>query len=589
MKNIKNFIDLLKKITRILDDKQKKQALIILVLSIIGALLETLGVSAILPLVQVMLEPDKIFENRIVSELLFVLNIYETDSLIFFIAIFTITIYVLKNAYLCFLSWIRAKYTAKVQQEVSVKMLHSYMKRGYIFFRQTNTSTLIRAVKDSVASVQTVIQMFMKILTEVLTIFCIFVYILITDWILAVSMVGLVGVCLVGILSIFKKVMTDAGRLNFKSSSEVNKWLLQLFSGIKEVLVFGRKDYFVSNYEKSFTNLQKAKIRQTVSSEVPAYLIEGTCVMGIIFTVCVRMTFVTDMAEFLPQLAVFAMAAFRLLPSVGRIAASLNSCIFSIPAVTEVYDNIEENRKYAECNKENKTTIEEKISFNEKVDIDNIVWRYPDGIENVLDHVNLSINKGDSIALVGPSGAGKSTLADIILGLLYPQEGGVLVDGKNITNNGERTSIISFVPQLVYLIDDTVRRNVAFGIKDAEISDDLVLKALEQAHMKEYILSLPKGLDTVVGERGVRFSGGQMQRLAIARALYTNPEILVLDEATSALDSETESAVMESIEALQGHKTLIIIAHRLTTIKKCNKIYEIVNGCAVERKYEELV
>ena len=426
----------------------------------------------------------------------------------------------------------------------------------------------------------------------------IFGFIIYTDWKLAISVVVSVGACLFFILFVFRNIMKKAGELYFKSMGDVNRWSLQLFSGIKEVLVFNRKDYFVNNYENSFLQVQRGRIRQTVATEIPAYIIEGACVTGIIAAVYIRVGNVTDTASFIPQLAAFAMAAFRLLPSVGRISSNFNLCIFNIPAVTEVYENILEARQFEENNvpedplnlTESDVSGKEKIRFKESVVVDNVSYCYPDGERNVLDHVSLTIKIGQSVAFVGPSGAGKSTLADIILGLFKPQEGTVLIDGKNVWDNKlELSKIISFVPQSVYLIDDTIRRNVAFGIADEEIEDESVWNALEQAHIKEYVQALPNGLDTFVGERGVRFSGGQAQRLAIARALYSNPDILVLDEATSSLDNETESAVMESIELLQGYKTLIIIAHRLSTIEKCDKIYEIVDGQVVEKKYSDLI
>ena len=258
--------------------------------------------------------------------------------------------------------------------------------------------------------------------------------------------------------------------------------------------------------------------------------------------------------------------------------------------MTEVYKNIVEAEKESTLLKIEEKEHDVELEFNEKLEIMDVVWKYPDGTENVLDYVTISINKGESIAFVGPSGAGKSTLADIVLGLFQPQEGRILIDGVDVSNCPMAFSrIIGFVPQTVYMIDDTIRRNVAFGLFDDEIDESAVWNALEQAQMKEFVEELPMGLDTIVGERGVRFSGGQSQRLAIARALYTNPDILILDEATSALDTETETAVMEAIEALQGQKTLIIIAHRLTTIRNCDKIYEISNGKASERKYTDLL
>ena len=331
-----------------------------------------------------------------------------------------------------------------------------------------------------------------------------------------------------------------------------------------------------------------------MASETPAYIIEAMCVTGIVGALCIRIGNMDNISTFVPQLAAFAMAAFRLLPSIGIISSYYNNCVFYLPTIEEVYGNIVEAKRFEDelmhdsdlQNIDNDITV----AFERELALKDIVWKYPDGIENILDHISLTIKKGESVALVGPSGAGKSTLVDIILGLFKPQKGSVLIDGINILGNREVLSkIIGYVPQSVYFLDDTVRRNVAFGIYDKEIDDEAIWKALEQAQMKTMIENLPEGLDTMVGERGIRFSGGQTQRIAIARALYTNPDILVLDEATSALDSETENAVMEAIDALKGQKTLIIIAHRLTTIKNCNKIYEISNGKVIEKNYDDLI
>lgn len=593
MKEIKRLAEVVKQFMVILSPAQKRWGLVVFVASFGGAIVETLGVSAILPLVQAMLEPEVLMENIYVGSICAFFGITDAYVVIVGVAAGVAGIYVLKNIYLFLLSYIRVKYSVKVQRELSLHMLHSYMKRGYSFFRINNTSTLLRGINTSVVGVYTMIYNFMRILAEVLTITCIFAYVVYTDWQLALSMIGMVGLCLLLILYVFKGIMKRAGEKYYKQATLVNKWALQLFAGIKEILVLNRREYFVKNYEKAYIEQQNSNIKQTVAAEAPVYIIEGACVAGVIIAFCFRINAIEDTAAYLPQLAAFAMAAFRLLPSVGRIAAYFNNCVFHVPAVEEVYNNIIEAREYEKTGCVEKVSNENNdvnLKFNNTVEIKNIVWKYPDGIDNVLDHISISINKGESVALVGPSGAGKSTLADIILGLFHPQEGGVLIDGINILDNKAALSkIIGFVPQSVYLIDDTVRRNIAFGLSDEEIDDNAVWSALEQAQMKDFVNDLPNGLDTIVGERGVRFSGGQIQRLAIARALYTNPDILVLDEATSALDTETEMAVMSAIDALQGQKTLIIIAHRLTTIKNCNSIYEINNGKAVKRDYSELI
>lgn len=590
MKEVRSLVNVWKQFAIILSPSQKRWGIVIFFMSVLGAIVETLGISAILPLIQAMIEPEQIMENEIVSFIFMILRMPQNGNIVFWIALGVITIYIIKNVYLCILSYARVKYSTKVQRELSLRMLYSYMQRGYTFFRLNNVSTLLRGINGSIVGVFHVLNNMMKTCAELLTILCIFVYVVYTDWQMAVCMMLLLSVCLLVILYVFKGIMKRAGEMYFAKMALAGKWSLQLFSGIKEVLVLRRKDFFVKNYEDAYIEQQNAQVKQTVAAEIPAYIIEGTCVAGIIATLSIRVGSIENPAEYIPQLSVFAMAAFRLLPSIGRISAYFNGCIFNFPSVTEVYENIVEAEKESVLLKVKETGLNVELEFNEKMEIEDVVWRYPDGTENVLDQVTISINKGEAVAFVGPSGAGKSTLADIVLGLFQPQEGRILIDGIDVSRCPMAFSrMVGFVPQTVYMIDDTIRRNVAFGLFDDDIDEVAVWKALEQAQMKTFVGSLPMGLDTIVGERGVRFSGGQSQRLAIARALYTNPDILILDEATSALDTETETAVMEAIDALQGKKTLIIIAHRLTTIRNCDKIYEISNGKATEKNYTDLL
>ena len=305
----------------------------------------------------------------------------------------------------------------------------------------------------------------------------------------------------------------------------------------------------------------------------------------------------TNIDTFIPVLGTFAMAAFKILPSVSKIATRVNSLVFYQKQLDATYDYLKAAREYeAEMRAYSQKHIgkildrDVEIEFRDKLSIQNIKWKYLNSKEYVIDGLYLDIKKGESVALIGPSGAGKTTLADIIMGLLKPEAGTVEMDGKDIFAIPHQWArLIGYVPQSVFLTDDTLRNNVAFGVDEKEISDDKIWNALEKAQLREFAESLPYGLDTFVGERGVKFSGGQRQRVAIARALYENPEILVFDEATSALDNETEAAVMESIDSLQGVKTLIIIAHRLSTIRKCNKIYEVRDGVAVLRDRDEVI
>ena len=302
-----------------------------------------------------------------------------------------------------------------------------------------------------------------------------------------------------------------------------------------------------------------------------------------------------DLQTFVPQLSVFAVAAFRILPSISKLVGSLNGLMYKRPALEAAYNGLREVEQYEKLVQEmvddklDRSCVKE-VSFLQKLEIKDIVWKYPRAQKEVIRDLNLTIQKGEAVGFIGPSGAGKTTLSDLILGLFKPQKGQILVDGIDIYTIPNRwAKMIGYVPQTVYLTDDTLRNNISFGIDESEVDDDKIWKALEQAQLKDYVMQLPEKLNTIVGERGIKFSGGQRQRVAIARALYYDPEILVLDEATSALDNETENAVMEAIDKLQKNKTLIIVAHRITTLKNCDKIYEIKDGKAFEVKKEQIL
>jgi ABC-type multidrug transport system fused ATPase/permease subunit len=292
-------------------------------------------------------------------------------------------------------------------------------------------------------------------------------------------------------------------------------------------------------------------------------------------------------------LATFALAAFRILPSIGKISAGFNQLIYSCPALNATYNNLQEVANFKKRTRIQPQAIgnrEEKLAFREKIEIKDITWQYPNSDKIVIEDLSLTIPKGKSVALIGESGAGKSTLADILLGLLVPEQGDILVDGVSVyreMDSWKRT--VGYVPQAVFLTDDTIRHNIAFGIAEQDIDEKKIERAVRQAQLEQTIKELPNGMDTILGERGIRFSGGQRQRVAIARALYNDPDILILDEATAALDNNTENAVMEAIDALHGYKTLVIIAHRLTTIRNCDEIYEIGDGKAVRRTKEEVL
>lgn len=351
-----------------------------------------------------------------------------------------------------------------------------------------------------------------------------------------------------------------------------------------------RQKNFLKKYYDASEQKAHIDVKYVVINSCPDKLIEVICVGGIMFALCIRLKIGVNVAEFITNLAAFAVAAFRMMPAIAKLIGYVNGLFFYRKALDATYDVIYETKVYKKEEVLNNVGYAEtNRQFVSNICLKNIYWKYQSNPRYILEDLNLRIEKGSSVAFIGTSGSGKTTLADIILGLLRPEKGCVEVDGISIDKiPNEWSRMIGYVPQSVFLMDDTITRNILFGLPDEEENEERVWEALEQAQLAEFVRELPEGLNTIVGERGVKFSGGQRQRIAIARTLYYNPEIILLDEATAALDNDTEKAVMEAIENLKGKKTLIIIAHRLSTIKQCDVIYEVVGGKAVVRKKEEI-
>ena len=592
VKNIRAFKDIFVQLNYILSADQKKTSFVVFICVVVGSILELLGVSAIYPFLQIMLNPEKLKNEWYIKWIYSFAPLITNTEVLLLVGISIASVYLIKNCFMILVAYVENTYAAKIQREISVEMLDSYLKRPYEFFLNINSSIIIRGIFSDIDGVKRILLDIFSMLTEMLTIIALGVFLFSAEWTIASGAMILAGICFLSIVMGFKGKMKRAGQDVRESYVLKYQYGYQAIAGIKEISVLNRRKNFVRQYNKAAILEQRAMSLNGFISSCPDRILEGVCISGFMGIVCVKIAMGVDMNSFIPVLGTFAMGAFRILPSISKLSSRVNSIIFLIPALQNTYDNLKEVDEYeASLEKDRMCLTEERkpVRFHDELKLKDIKWRYRNATESVLQDASLSIRKGESVAFIGSSGAGKTTLADIIMGLLKPQSGEVKVDGTDIfTIPDQWCKMIGYVPQSVFLIDDTVRSNVAFGLEKDEISDDKVWAALEQAQLKEFVEKLPAGLDTIVGERGVKFSGGQRQRIAIARALYENPDILVLDEATSALDNETEHAVMESIDALQGMKTLIIVAHRLTTIRNCDRIYEIVDGIAIARSREEV-
>ncbi|MDD3368826.1 MAG: ABC transporter ATP-binding protein [Lachnospiraceae bacterium] len=565
----------------LLDRKAKLQTVWLLILIIIGSVAELLGVSILLPIINLAMNDEAMNSDAFVL-LRNISGLQTKEHILLLLIMATVIIYITKSVYL---SWMYGKmyyFAADVKRGLATKLMRAYLEQPYSFFLYRNTSELIRGVNADTAQLYEVITNCLLILSNGFTALCLVGYLAVTNIIMTIVVAGLLAVCGAAILLIVQKRTRYYGKVNQTMSSFLIRHLQQAFDGIKEIKILNNEKYFIDQYDVAYYKQTDVVRKSKLVNLIPKYLIEAVCISGILTYLAVNILWNPTYITLLPQLAVFCVTAYKLLPSVNSIYAYTNTIVYHKASIDLVYNDV---RSAEQLTKAENFDIEqiEKMSFVRDICVNNITFAYENTNKNVLEHAEMYIVNGQSVALVGPSGGGKTTMADILLGLLEPKTGQILVDGKDIRENlsGWRQNI-GYIPQNIYLTDDTIRNNVAFGIAPEKISDEQVWKVLRDAQLEEFIRGLEKGLDTEVGERGVRISGGQRQRIGIARALYRNPDILIFDEATSALDNETEKELMKSIDGLHGTKTMVMIAHRLSTIENCDVVYKIEAG-KVER------
>jgi ABC-type multidrug transport system fused ATPase/permease subunit len=498
-----------------------------------------------------------------------------------------IVVYVFKNIYLIFEKNYIFRFSYNTQMKLSTRLLGTYMKEPYTFHLNQNIATLQRSLHEDTSRFMQVILYSLELVSELAVCLVLVVYLMIVSKSITIIVLGLLGLCIFVFMATTRKYSRKLGLDNQGYQGKIFQWMNQALGGIKEIKILERESYFTDEFQKYYKKYAKGLCTARTISILPKYLVEAVSMTGILIAVVVKLLFgEADMTYFIPQLTVFAVAAMRLMPSVGRINEHVTNMLYALPSVDLVYHDLTEIEDYVE--KQNQE-IKEDWTLQRNIRVENVTYCYPDTEEPVIDGASLTIEKGKTVAFIGASGAGKTTMVDVILGLLTPEKGVVMADHINVHEKPKTFhSQVGYIPQVIYLSDDTIRNNIAFGVKETQIDEKAVRAAVEKAQLTEFIDSLPNGLDTIVGDRGVRLSGGQRQRIGIARALYHDPEILVLDEATSALDNDTEAAVMEAIENLQGTKTMIIIAHRLTTIRNVDVIYEVGGGKVTEKSKEEV-
>ncbi len=576
---------IVKKLMVLLDKRQKRIMVLLILLMLVGAVLETAGVSMVVPAMQVVMDAHAVEKYRYLQVICDIcrLSYDDTRGLMMVTMLALVVIFAVKNIFLFFQQKAQLKFVYTNQFATSRRMMINFMERPYEYYLNADTSVIQRSITSDVNNMYGLILSLLQLISEVIVFVCLIAVSFKADVWMTVTVTVLLVAVLMIIKGILKPIMKKAGEENQEYYSGLYKWIDQSVMGIKEIKIANKENYFINEYAKCGAGYVNAVQRYNLYNATPRLLIETVAIAGMIFYMLFQLLRGTPVSDILPQVTALGVAAMRLIPCANRINNHLTAISYFEPFFMGVSDNLQEEIRDESINYDERayqTQAEiEKLEIKDKIELKDIVYKYPNTEIFIFDHADMEIPVGKAVGIVGTSGAGKTTVVDIMLGLLRLQSGRILADGVEVRRHYRSwLKNIGYIPQTIFMIDASIRRNVAFGYGDDEIDDEKVWYALKEAQLDEFVKGLPEGLDTSIGERGIRISGGQRQRIGIARALLEDPEVLVLDEATSALDNETEAAIMDSINRLHGRKTLVIIAHRLQTIEKCDMVYRVEKG-----------
>jgi ATP-binding cassette, subfamily B, bacterial PglK len=569
---IKDILTIIKKVWKILDKNFKALSIKLSIMVVLGTILEVIGLGLFFPILEIISNPNFLSDYSNAISFVPIIQTYTQKELITIGLAILVIIYTLKVFYLGFLSWKKISFTLDLRSYISKTLFSNYLSFPYEFHMHRNSAQLIRTIVNDTGNFSAAIGAIITLISEIFVITGILLLLFYIEPLGAISTITILGVFASTFYYFLRNKILKWGERRQHHDGMRIQHVQQGLNGFKEVRLFGREKNFVNAFQEHNLLSASASKSQDFMHDLPRLLVELLMVFGMTSLILMMISTNNSLNSIIPTLGIFALSAFRLMPSMNRILAAVQEVRYTTPLIDNLFAD------WISKDQESKSLSDIK-KINHEISIENVNFIYPGIKNNALNSLNMKIKKGSSVGIIGPSGAGKSTLVNLILGLIEPLNGEILIDGVNIHNNLRSwQDQIGYVPQDIYLIDESLRNNIAFGIPTNEIDSKKITNAIVSACLSEFVDELPDGLDTFVGERGLRLSGGQRQRIAIARALYHNPEVLILDEATSALDFDTEKEILKVVNNLQGLKTIIMIAHRHSTIQECDVIYKIESG-----------
>jgi ABC-type multidrug transport system fused ATPase/permease subunit len=581
----------LRKVLELLTPEERRRLWLVFAGVLAAALLETAGVASILPFLTVVTNPKAVQDNDLLHWLFTTLGFSSVNWFLVFLGFLALGALILSNAVRALVTWGMLRFSWMRNHSLSLRLLESYLRRPYIFFLNENTAILGSNILAQIGTIiNGVLLPLLDIVARLVVLLCLITLLLVVNPVLSLVVAVAIGAIYGAVYLLLQRKLAQIGRESLKANNGRYKAASEAFGGIKAVKLMCSEDTFVRRFSVHSYQFSNHAASASVMSNIPRFALETVAFGGIILIVLYLLVTRGDLAQVLPLVGLFAFAGYRMMPAVQWIFQGATMVRFNLAVLDTIHEVLQSGDTTAG---QRDSCGMEPLAFKDKLELTGITFSYPEAAEPVICDLSLTIKSGSSIAFAGKTGSGKTTISDIILGLLPPAGGSLRVDGVEIGPENVRRwqRNLGYVPQDIYLQDDTIASNIAFGIAEEKVDMEAVERAARIANIHDFIVGeLPDGYHTLVGERGVRLSGGERQRVGLARALYGDPAVLVLDEATSALDGTTEQVVFTAIENIAKAKTLIIIAHRLTTVRKCDVIYVIDDGRIIGRgTYDELM